>query len=374
MCTSDCVEVVTKHFHGKLFTQLFYPGRALQCPEGARVFVTDVTAPNKSHYLLTARLRVDTGRLWLTYELDPLLKDANKKKVPQFSVTSEATHLSSEQMAVVMTKANDALPVLYEATFGRRGLDLIPGAGRSAVLSLPPVLLLIPAPSPGASAQVSRPMDDAYDLQIHVGNVAQLTQQVLQLRAQQLLTAEALAAMRTAKDLADQALTAEKTRKAGSADSGPCKKKQCKTNISNSTAHGKCNSAYQQKVHQKSHDLHQACAGAAAEQCRQINKLKADNTSLADEMQVLRDEHETAAQALKQEVAEAKQQAAKVEARPNSLSVTEFGSVITSFAENAKKLIPVPNTAPRPAVAPAPPASASTFTVAQLLELKSVFN
>ena len=84
-------------------------------------------------------------------------------------------------MAVVMTKANDALPVLYEATFGRRGLDLIPGAGRSAVLSLPPVLLLIPAPSPGASAQVSRPMDDAYDLQIHVGNVAQLTQQVLQL-------------------------------------------------------------------------------------------------------------------------------------------------------------------------------------------------
>ena len=100
-------------------------------------------------------------------------------------------------------KANDALPVLYEATFGRRGLDLIPGAGRSAVLSLPPVLLLIPAPSPGASAQVSRPMDDAYDLQIHVGNVAQLTQQVLQLRSQQLLTAEALAAMRTAKDLAD---------------------------------------------------------------------------------------------------------------------------------------------------------------------------
>ena len=92
--TSDCVEVVTKHFHGKWFTQLLYPGRVLQCPKGVRVFVTDVTAPNKSHYVLTASLRVDTGRLWLTYELDPLLKDANKKKVPQFSVTSEATHLS----------------------------------------------------------------------------------------------------------------------------------------------------------------------------------------------------------------------------------------------------------------------------------------
>jgi hypothetical protein len=158
----------------------------------------------------------------------------------------------------------------------------------------------------------------------------------------------------------ETSLTAEKTRKAGSTDSGPCKKKQCKIS---STAHSKCNTAYQQKVHEKSHDLHQACAGAAAEQRRQINELKT-NSTLTDEIQLLRAEHKDANKALMQ-------QATKTESLPNTLSVTAFSSVLTSFADNAKKLIPVPNTAP--AVAPAPLGSESTYSLAQLMKLKDVF-
>ena len=98
-------------------------------------------------------------------------------------------------------------------------------------------------------------MDDTHDLQRHVSDVARLNQQTLQLRAQQLLAEESPTAMQTAKDRENQALTAEQTRKAGSADSnsGPCRKKQCK--VSN-TSHSKCNTAAQQKAHQKSHALH----------------------------------------------------------------------------------------------------------------------
>jgi hypothetical protein len=117
-------------------------------------------------------------------------------------------------------------------------------------------------------------------------------------------------------------------------------------------------------VHEKSHDLHQACAGAAAEQRRQINELKTNNSTLTDEIQVLRAEHKDANKALMQ-------QEAKTESLPNTLSVTALSSVLTSFADNAKKLIPVPNTAP--AVAPAPLGSESTYSLAQLIKLKDAF-
>jgi hypothetical protein len=209
-------------------------------------------------------------------------------------------------------------------------------------------------------------LDDTYDLRRHVRDMARLSQQVQQLRAQQLLDAESLTTMKTAKDLADRALATEKTRKADSADSGPCKKKPCKAI---STAHSKCYAPNLQTKHQKSHDNHQDCTTNATAQRQEITKLTTSNTTLAKELKVLRAESEKSNKALMQELAEANQQAANTKSLPNTMSVTDLSSVLTSFADNAKKLI-----VPAPACAPVPPGSESTFTLEQLMKLKGVFN
>jgi hypothetical protein len=94
--------------------------------------------------------------------LDPLFKEEQKVPPVQRHVRSKLPVSGTNDR--VMRKATEVLPVLYEVTFGQRRLDIIPRAGRSAVVSLPPAPPLIPAPSPGASAQANRPMDDACDL------------------------------------------------------------------------------------------------------------------------------------------------------------------------------------------------------------------
>ena len=162
-------------------------------------------------------------------------------------------------------------------------------------------------------------------------------------------------------------MTAAGKRKSNNVDNGPCLKKRCKDTAAE---HNKCNSASQQKAHKKSHDLHRGCVSAAAEQRRRINELKADNATLTKGMQTLSAEYKVATDTLLREVAEAKQQADKVKALPNTFSVADFGSVITQFADNAKKLYPAPMSS-----TPVPPTSGkTTYSIDELAQLRTVLN
>jgi hypothetical protein len=339
--TYDCFGFSSKNGHGKDVETLFFPGLVLLgAPQGCvRVFVEDLMAPNKSHYSLTAVLSVHEGlTLTITFELAPLYKDVAKKKVPLFGVTSD--YLSEEQMIIVHKKAQDARHVLFEATFGRYALDIIPKGPDGKQLE-PLVIMNYLAPHAGAPAQVTRLFEDPADLRQHVEAVVRLSYEVQELRAQQLRDRNALAAMTTAKRAVEDALTAEKKRKGNSEVGDNCTKKLCKDR---KTAHDKCQSAKDQKDHKKDHEAHQGCATKAADQRTEIANLKADVKDLRQELA-----------------------AAELKLTSSTISKADMKFVVDNFTENAVKFLPKA-TAPEATHAP----GAFDNALAQLLKLKQV--